>query len=661
MHHIKMLHLASVIIKTPQHQLRYFHSCFLFAQKYQYTAVRSERHIRLLAVHKDSEGHLIGKLAPKPLDDVPNFIAISYTWGHKSQTHSLTIDGRKLRISKTAHEILNYYASSKKRRLLWIDTVCVDQKDSNDKSQQVRMMREIYNKAARVVIWLGSPPKVGPVQNLINYLLNYLSARTSRDDCATDQISKQPKIPPELFGHPYWSRVWVVQEIVAAREAVIFYNGKVYGWKKVVRAAYSLHTRQERVFLRKIIQLEGLNIPFLAGLEKVSQVDRMRRHYGNKEHREETFLPMILMKFFSSQATVKLDRIFAFLGISSATDNGALEVDYSNTVTEISKAVARYSLQARLPKLRFLYFSAAGLANNNNANWPSWVPDLSSLSVQLPFPLWDFGQYKAGGKIGSKIELLQLDQISVEGAFIDKICTISNNKSKLDFSVYAQLQKKGVITDNATILQFCESELHRYREFWKMMNQGKGLKNTRGKAIYEPSGQTLGEAFLRTLLCDASFNPFGSESRAFSERWLELINANNGTLCTRILYMVKFTLFSYFSNILGGEHHLPSQVNIDYLPQNLSDQTQLPLRVALSSFGREIAVTERGYMALVVPGVRVGDDICVFSGAATPHVLRRDRSDKDDEKYRLVGDAYIHGFMDGKWFNEQPKQRIIIK
>jgi hypothetical protein len=652
-----------------QNLLFHVSECFPLIRGYQYTRMQSERHIRLLTVHKDCKGHLIGKLVHKPLDDVPKFTAISYTWGNKNRTHRLAIGGRELRISKNAHEVLDYYASCRKRRLLWIDTVCVDQSDRDgDKGQQVRLMREIYNKAARVIIWLGSRPKVGTMQNLVNYL----SPRTSRTDYVSNQTPKHHKIPHELLRHPYWSRVWVVQEIVAAREAVIFFNGQFYGWKKFIRASCSLHTRQERTSLRKIVQLEGLNIPHSTGLEKVSQIDRMRRHYGKTNHEEETFLPTILMKFFSSQATKKLDRIFAFLGISSAAEDGALKPDYSKSETEVFTEVARHSLRTQLPKLRFMYFSAAGLANNINMNWPSWVPDLTGLSTRLPFPLWDFGQYKAGGKTYSDIDFLPSDQIGVEGMFIDKIRAVSCMKSKLDFNIYAQLRKKGTLTDDAIILNFCESELRRYKEFWKIVSEGKGLKYEEGETVYERTGETLEQAFLRTLLCDASLNPFGSETctREYSEQWLELINAEDGRLeirnnrLTRISNTVRFNPLAYLLSILsnhGGQRHLPRQKEIDYSPRDLSDQTQLPLRMALSSFGRQFAVTRKGYMALVVPGVEVDDDVCVFSGAVTPHALRRDNGDKPGEKYRLVGDSYVHGFMDGKWFSEQCKQYIIIK
>jgi hypothetical protein len=80
---------------------------------------------------------------------------------------------------------------------------------------------------------------------------------------------------------------------------------------------------------------------------------------------------------------------------------------------------------------------------------------------------------------------------------------------------------------------------------------------------------------------------------------------------------------------------------------------------------RQFAVTERELMALVPPETREGDTICFFLGGETPFILREAVTDKSEERakdpsWNLVGEAYVHGFMDGrpmendksfKWFN----------
>jgi Heterokaryon incompatibility protein (HET) len=619
--------------------------------RYQYTNLQNERNIRLLAVYQDEDGNLIGELISKPLDTAKGFTAISYTWGEEKETHELSINGHKHLISRNAHEILHYFATSVDNSLLWIDTICVDQNDDKDKSQQVRLMREIYNKAARVVIWLGSPPKTSLAQDMVTELCS----QTSRNETITDKTLELSKeTTRQLLSHPYWTRIWVVQEIVVACVAEIFYQGNFYEWEQFVSSAHSLYNDDERTFHRKLIQLEGLNIPHLVGLEKACLINTMRCYYhGKRQQEKETFLPVILMKFFSSQAKFRVDRVFAFRGISSAADDIALEPNYSKLDTKIFKDVARHSLRTNVPGLRFLYFSAAGLANSTKEDWPSWVPDLRGPDIKLAFPLWEFGQYKAGGETYSKIEFLELDRLSVEGVIIDRICAVSNEESKLHGDVYEQLRQNKSIATDSTIITFWESEQPRYKKEWKMVIESKENTDKGNKTVYTLTGETLEEAFLKTLLCDMSSNPFGSEicTSEYSKQWVKFINDDGG------FEISNGKLIRIANNVKYDDNG--DQIGIDYLPQNLGDLAKFPLRITLSSFKRVFALTDKGYMALVVPGVQAGDYICVFSGSETPHVLRRDEG--TGEIYRLVGDAYIHGFMDGKLFDKQTKQHFTIR
>jgi hypothetical protein len=77
------------------------------------------------------------------------------------------------------------------------------------------------------------------------------------------------------------------------------------------------------------------------------------------------------------------------------------------------------------------------------------------------------------------------------------------------------------------------------------------------------------------------------------------------------------------------------------------------------SLYRRLARTERGYLALVGAGARVGDAVALVRGCGVPVVLRR----REDERggWRLVSDAYVHGVMDGsRWDGESVGEEIVI-
>jgi hypothetical protein len=85
---------------------------------------------------------------------------------------------------------------------------------------------------------------------------------------------------------------------------------------------------------------------------------------------------------------------------------------------------------------------------------------------------------------------------------------------------------------------------------------------------------------------------------------------------------------------------------------------QYPLFTA----GRNFCTTQRGHMGLVPAGTKTRDVVAILSGATTPHVLRRvvhtaeDGEDGENsyERYQLVGEAYMHGMMDGEMFAGGP-------
>ena len=112
------------------------------------------------------------------------------------------------------------------------------------------------------------------------------------------------------------------------------------------------------------------------------------------------------------------------------------------------------------------------------------------------------------------------------------------------------------------------------------------------------------------------------------------------------------------------------------LPSNLMDQ--LPTRTqsgfegfvddsseafpfqqdCIASYGRKVAVTQKGYLCLVPPKTEVGDMVCLIQSAGTPFILRkvetRDEIEPVGEQQlcALVGEAYVHGIMDGEIDNE---------
>jgi hypothetical protein len=101
---------------------------------------------------------IVCSLHETPLEDTPDFTALSYVWGSKSGNKSIRCDGKLIAVTDNCREAmrrLRSEAGGKKVRL-WIDSICIDQSSTTEKSSQVSMMGDIYARADRVVAWLGT-------------------------------------------------------------------------------------------------------------------------------------------------------------------------------------------------------------------------------------------------------------------------------------------------------------------------------------------------------------------------------------------------------------------------------------------------------------------------------------------------------------------------
>ena len=83
--------------------------------------------------------------------------ALSYVWGDATITTPIYIGPLRTTFDVTTNLecALSHLRYPNKDRLLWVDAICIDQSNDNEKSHQVRMMREIFGGADRVLAWLG--------------------------------------------------------------------------------------------------------------------------------------------------------------------------------------------------------------------------------------------------------------------------------------------------------------------------------------------------------------------------------------------------------------------------------------------------------------------------------------------------------------------------
>jgi hypothetical protein len=121
-----------------------------------YSPLQHQADIRLLRLERGTDRESINvTLHPFSLDSSIRYHALSYVWGSLTPKRWISCNGHRIYITPSLHDVLSRLLQQGFDGLLWVDALCINQKDDEEKSIQVAMMRDIYKQAAKVIFWLG--------------------------------------------------------------------------------------------------------------------------------------------------------------------------------------------------------------------------------------------------------------------------------------------------------------------------------------------------------------------------------------------------------------------------------------------------------------------------------------------------------------------------
>jgi hypothetical protein len=188
--------------------------------------------VRFLRILPHSEGYtgIRCSLLTSPLlnsGSAHTYEALSYTWGHEDCHQFIEIDGYKFRVKPNLYAALSQLQDRLLDRILWIDAVCINQDDDNEKAWQVQCMARIYAKASRVIVWLGIA-----THNSDQALETILeAAERSYYGSAFDETPNQsldsrvPELNQQavltLLERPWFRRIWVSLEHLNIKRSII--------------------------------------------------------------------------------------------------------------------------------------------------------------------------------------------------------------------------------------------------------------------------------------------------------------------------------------------------------------------------------------------------------------------------------------------------------
>lgn len=331
-----------------------------------------ERMVRLLTVRRyDSQDPLHCSLNTALLDDLPNFIALSYTWGEEQPTKEIFVNGFRFMIRRNLYDFFDTVAINILRgELLFIDAICIDQSNIEERESQVSHMGDIYSKASRVIAWLGSADEVlskslenhkkslaslsnsesgallpgsygeevlGNFQKLVNETEKLLLGQAKGHVNQVSNPSASSNLLVDLlnpggfsfsYDRPFWRRVWIVQEIILAQHLTIQVGEYAISPEDYLIGIlrHALPSSLGTDIRVRSARPEGKRVKPAKGLLQDREYWRRRVLHGPPIQLYE-----LIIRFGFQQSSEPLDHVFGFLGLAQTQ----VKADYRLTRIEL--------------------------------------------------------------------------------------------------------------------------------------------------------------------------------------------------------------------------------------------------------------------------------------------------------------------------------------
>ena len=635
------------------------------SQPFHYAGPQSPGHIRLLRRLAPVRAAKTGKpmLSFELLDDVrlptgsPDapaaedgetaYSALSYVWGDESNKIPVLVNGRVFGITRNLHAALTHLADEHAARPLWVDALCIDQGNEAEKLDQIEQMGDVYAGAATVLVFLG--PGTAGSDAAMDQLreVGAEARRRGSDAMAFGDIAQWPEFLDhpdrdtikavsarleelgdrfggagwlahrrfrgrqifDLLDRPWFSRVWVVQELLMARrDGAVFACGTkwidsrcLWGGLFVFLISVAkqfrllLDIRGTWGALRYLIKLRARLGPRWATQNpSITSFNTLDLRLHRERAGLHTDLGSLLFQLFCSVTPAdrvlgcreKVDRIRALVSISTDRAEVIPLVRANADWRDLYRAVARLLVRQG-------YLDILSLCRDRDAALPSWTTD------------WSRQQHRSWDLLGPPFDAAAGTWVRVHPGTPEHILALDGHY--LDFiEKSTDLGSEWALGPDDPVSQVDVGT--RLREVEDYLSHSRYSEEERGAAAWRiPVGdreKRLVGQFVRA--CEASRTAW-ERTRAWAAT-------------AQLLHMSR-DVYEYYLRMLD-------------MPRS------------------RVFASATGYVGICPSETRQGDVVFVPCGSPVPLVIRRRPSaggaESDEEHWTLVGVAYVYGVMDGE-------------
>ncbi|KAM0242332.1 hypothetical protein ACHAPO_000746 [Fusarium lateritium] len=582
-------------------------------ERYKYTPFEDNYSVRILTLEPGvGDEPLVGHLGFESLDSSPRYEAISYCWGTGGRSSEITCDGKSLALTKSIEGALRRMRHATSQRRLWADQVCINQYDIAERSQQVGVMNAIYKGAEHVLVWLGEDHEgvAHDAVTMIHYLNGVFNNEEMHNEFKrvhSEELLKQDRTPWVPFSNltrlPWFSRMWIVQEIGTNTSATLYWGDAEIDWEILSSVAGVLNTQYHYLRSRFSILTPNIRYLYQRFVEPEEQYDfnHSRAAFIYELHRARHLL-----------AKDPRDHVYAFLGhFSLSTGSQSLKQlvpDYSRPVEDIFYDVAARELSGCETLLVLSACHAVPATYRRRlmerGNIPTWAPDWRIVPLHLMGT--PGSPHRASGNSLPKLHIDDKRRaLHIRGVRLDRLHRPSWVFWHNAFHFHRNRNNPRRLPIEAVWRDICRGN--------EPFNLQKRYRN--GESAFFALVQSLTNGCIGV---DRS-RPYESVPK---EEWL----ANGAAYLVRALD------------------------STDAVSQEIQDLAQTgdgfkwSHEATLITRYRGFAITAGGWFVVGPDIMQGGDVVVVLYGGKVPFLIRR----REGGTWMLVGECYVHGMMSGE-------------
>ncbi|KAL8747764.1 MAG: hypothetical protein Q9190_000422 [Brigantiaea leucoxantha] len=477
--------------------------------KFNYDRLSQPLEIRLLQLHPsqtfDADVHCT--IHHALLNDRPSYEALSYTWGDPGKRSRIECNGAgTLSTTMNLDSALRHLRLPDSSRALWVDAVCINQEDLDERSRQVLLMRDIYAQAEQVVAWLGEEDPSDIDAMALGQPVKRSATKSKESALITQTETIRTYINAifaiaALIRRPWFSRAWIIQEVAVSSKLTLQCGSKTLDWMMFSSIAEILPAIEDgnktRLFQS---DLSVQRVCFLGDVKKSIELDRLsgKGDHGDpekneadcsrtiKSEAERRNLEYLVARARFHGASDPRDHVYALLGLADESERYLLNADYSLPYSEMYRDYVRL-LISHSGTLSVL----GQLDHAENDQLCSWVPNWSRVASVSPLSDIRNSPYSASGDSKAKIIGSHNQSILVlKGVMVDSVAELAPGAETID-KVKPQALSKKLLSKSIERLRLTDRVVGQVSKFisQKYPKIGEAMKEI--QEDLKPTGEDL--------------------------------------------------------------------------------------------------------------------------------------------------------------------------